>query len=421
MKVKLDTEKLIAKYLLGDITGPEKEQLDNWVRSSPEREAFFNKLRTNASFRERYESYSHINSHLAWKRFKKQYCQSSAIAASTLLKYAAIFIFPILIGTGGWYMYSSSKIQASYNLSLEDAIQPGIIKATLKLSENNKQTLTPTCSTPVKVNRSITAIAQNGTLIYPTVPDSGINNTQNQKSDIIENNILTTNQDNEFRVTFEDGTSVHINYNTERYPVKFSKSKHMVYLKGEAYFKVAKDTRPFYVITDQGTIKQYRTEFNVNTFNSKQTEIALVKESMSVTSKGSSKKYLMKSEQLAHTNTSSEDVTIYDADLIPYIAWNEGRLIFENRTLESIVEILKHWHNVDISFGSPEVKQLRFTGNMDQYATITPILKAIARTTNLRISIEDRDILIKNIRIADSFRLYICNGRAFRYETYDYV
>lgn len=395
MKVKLDIERLIAKYLLGEITDPEKEELDNWVRSSPEREAFFNQLRTNTTFRERYESYSYINSHLAWQRFKKKYCQSSVITASSLLKYAAIFIFPILIGTGGWYMYSSSKIQASYNLSLGDAIQPGITKATLILSENNKKFLTPTYPTPVKVNHSITAIAQNGTLIYPAVPDSGISNTQNQKGDIIENNTLTTNQGNEFRVTFEDGTSVHLNYNTEiRYPVKFGKSKRMVYLKGEAYFKVAKDTRPFYVITDQGTIKQYGTEFNVNTFNPKQTEVALVKGSISVASKGSSKEYLMKPGQLAHTNTSSGDVAIYDADLTPYIAWNEGRLIFENRTLESIVEILEHWYNVDISFGSPELKQLRFTGNMDRYATITPILKAIARTTNLRISIEDRNILI---------------------------
>ena len=37
----------------------------------------------------------------------------------------------------------------------------------------------------------------------------------------------------------------------------------MVYLKGEAYFKVAQDTRPFYVITDHGTIKQYGTEFKL--------------------------------------------------------------------------------------------------------------------------------------------------------------
>ena len=36
MKIKVDTEKLIAKYLLGDLTDPEKEQLDNWIKNSPQ-------------------------------------------------------------------------------------------------------------------------------------------------------------------------------------------------------------------------------------------------------------------------------------------------------------------------------------------------------------------------------------------------
>lgn len=43
MKIKVDTEKLIAKYLLGDLTDPEKEQLDNWIKNSPQHEEFFNR------------------------------------------------------------------------------------------------------------------------------------------------------------------------------------------------------------------------------------------------------------------------------------------------------------------------------------------------------------------------------------------
>ena len=391
MKGKLNVEKLVAKYLLGDITAPERKQLEDWTKSSPERKEFFNRLCTNIAFRERYEAYSHINSHLAWKRFKKKYCSS---IISTYLKYAAILVIPILIITGGWYFATSPQVETLNNFTLGDAIQPGIPKATLILAENNKQSLTPTYPIPVKVNHSTTAIAQNGTLIYPTTPN--INDTLHTKqNETIENNTLTTEQGNEFRVTFEDGTTVHLNYNTEiRYPVKFSKTKRIVYLKGEAYFKIAKDSRPFYVITDQGTIKQYGTEFNVNTFIPKRTEVALVKGSISIVSKESAQEQFIKPGQLAHIEQNGNNVSIYDVDLTPYVAWNEGRLIFENRTLENIVEILEHWYNVNISFGTPELKQLRFTGNMDRYATITPILKAIARTTNLQINIKDREILI---------------------------
>ena len=91
MKIKSGTEELIAKYLLGDITEHEKKQLDNWIKTSPQHEEFFNRLRTSASFRKRYEAYTQINSHQAWKHFKKKYCQVSV--TSILLKYAAILIF----------------------------------------------------------------------------------------------------------------------------------------------------------------------------------------------------------------------------------------------------------------------------------------------------------------------------------------
>lgn len=392
MKIKSGTEELIAKYLLGDITELEKKQLHNWIKTSPQHEEFFNRLRTNMSFRKRYEAYTQIDSHQAWKHFNKKYCQASVI--SILLKYAAILILPIIIA-GGWYFYTSSEKQISDNLTLGDAIQPGIPKATLILAGNYKQSLTPTYPKPVKVNHSTTAIAQNGTLIYPSTPSINIDVPQKQQTEMIENNILTTEQGNEFRVTFEDGTTVHLNYNTEiRYPVKFSKTKRVVYLKGEAYFKIAKDARPFYVITEQGTIKQYGTEFNVNTFTPERTEVALVQGSISIIPKESTREQVIKPGQLAHIEQKGNNISIYNVDLTPYTAWNEGRLIFENRTLENIVEILEHWYNVTISFGTPEIKQLRFTGNMDRYATITPILKAIARTTDLRINIKDREILI---------------------------
>ena len=171
---------------------------------------------------------------------------------------------------GGWYFYTSSEIQVSDNLTLGDAIQPGIPKATLILAGNNKQSLTPTYPTPVKVNHSTTAIAQNGALIYPTTPNTNIDSILKQRSEVIENNTLTTEQGNEFRVTFEDGTTVHLNYNTElRYPVKFSQTKRMVYLKGEAYFKVThNEKQPFIVSTsgDQHRVRVLGTEFNIQAY-----------------------------------------------------------------------------------------------------------------------------------------------------------
>lgn len=398
MKAKLSIEELITKYLLGNITSPEKEQLDEWIKSSTKHKEFFNRLRNNVSFRERYTRYAQINSHHAWRLFQKKYLFTSALSIPNLLKYAAILLIPTLLGIVGWYLSPSAEtIQPSYTFVAGDAITPGISKATLIIDTNSSKSLNPASSAPVQISQSTTALIQNGTLIYPTAGTTANDQEEEQQkpAEAIENNTLTTDQGNEFRVTFEDGTTVHLNYNTEiRYPVKFSKNKRIVYLKGEAYFKVAKDARPFYVITNEGTIKQYGTEFNVNTFTPNRTEVSLVKGSISITPQKGTEERMLQPGQLAHADLNSANIDIYNVDLTPYIAWNEGRLIFENRTLASIAEILEHWYNVHISFGSTELEQLHFTGNMDRYGTISPILKAIARTTNLHIQINGREILI---------------------------
>lgn len=307
------------------------------------------------------------------------------------LKYTAILILPIIIVTGGWYFYSFPNLITN-ELAQGDAIQPGIVKATLISADKKKKQLTREQSASIQINQSTTATIQDGTLVYPPL---NVNQQESPQQKMVENNTLTTEQGNEFKVIFEDGTSVHLNYNTEiRYPIKFSKTKRLVYLKGEAYFKIAKDNRPFYIITDQSIIKQYGTEFNVNTFTPKQTEVALVKGHISITSKSNNQEHHIRPGQLACITSGNDTIAIHDVDLTPYIAWNEGRLIFDNRPLENIVRILEHWYNVNISFSSPELGYLRFTGNMDRYSTITPILKAIARTTNLQIKIDGREILI---------------------------
>lgn len=85
-----------------------------------------------------------------------------------------------------WYFYIASEKQISDNLALGDAIQPGIPKATLILAGNDKQSLTPTYPTPVKVNHSTTAIAQNGALIYPSTPNINIDIPQKQQPETVE-------------------------------------------------------------------------------------------------------------------------------------------------------------------------------------------------------------------------------------------
>ena len=81
-------------------------------------------------------------------------------------------------------------------------------------------------------------------------------------------------------------------------------------------------------------------------------------------------------------------------DVKPYIAWHEGRFIFDNESLGDIMETLSHWYGVDVVFDEPTLRHLHFTGNMSRYDSLTPLLRSICQTVGLRIVIKNRTIYI---------------------------
>ena len=85
-----------------------------------------------------------------------------------------------------------------------------------------------------------------------------------------------------------------------KYPVACDDQKREVYLSGEAYVEVAKDTNcPFYVITDAMRVKVYGTEFSVNTYGPRGVQTVLVSGKVGVQGKDSKEEYIMKPSQMA--------------------------------------------------------------------------------------------------------------------------
>ena len=79
--------------------------------------------------------------------------------------------------------------------------------------------------------------------------------------------------------TFEDGTTVKLfSGSVIRYPVKFSENSREVYLKGEGFFEVKRDTkRPFIVKTNTVLTTALGTSFNVHAYeNASKCDVSLV-------------------------------------------------------------------------------------------------------------------------------------------------
>ena len=211
---------------------------------------------------------------------------------------------------------------------------------------------------------------------------------------------ITTYQDKEYWVTLDDGTLVHLNYDSRLiYPEKFGDRRDVI-LEGEAYFMVAKDkSRQFVVHTPQGDVKVYGTEFNVNT-RSKGGDgndngglsVVLVKGSVSFTPARGKEQMLTPGQELSIVNAQ---LSINEVDTAPYVAWNEGKFFFEEWPLERIMEVMARWYGREVEFKSDDIKQLKYSGNFDRYEDIHPTMEAIEAITGLKITINPKQIIIE--------------------------
>ena len=210
-------------------------------------------------------------------------------------------------------------------------------------------------------------------------------------------NVLTVPVGGEFRVILSDGTMVFLNSGSElRYPEAFRDGQREVFLKGEAWFEVAKDTgRPFYVETDEVSIRVYGTAFNVNTHGLRATETVLVEGEIGISGKGSTGERRMRPGQLAACDHYSGEITFREVDIRKYTAWKNGEFCFNDDTLEEILEELGRWYDVKVIFQSAGKKDIRFSGHLKRYENIRKILGAISESTGIVFHISDRMIIVE--------------------------
>ena len=391
MERKRNINSIIHDQLLGQLSEEEEKRLQIWIESSLENKKNYESLMQDTDLSERYRQFATVDEEQAWKKFQEKHFQVRDIHRRMLWRYAAIFMIPIIIGAAIWVgMWRNAdtvpvRVQDD-QLAMIRSEKMGKQKATLVLAGGQEIEL-----------KSASHQSLQDSTILPKLSPEAMEETQSENGDVTatDNNKLVTYDDSEFWLTFEDGTKVHLNYNTTlKYPSHFSAASRTVYLDGEAYFQIAKDDRPFRVITANGIVKQYGTSFNVNTHVAGVTKVVLVEGAISVFPNQGDEHKIHPGE-LAVLNGATQDVQISKVDIEPYIAWNSGRFVFDNCSLETLMEVISRWYDKKIMFEDEDIKTIRFTGDLDRYGSIIPILKAIQRVTHLEMDVEGEAIIIR--------------------------
>ncbi len=387
-----DINTLVSKLLTGEISEEEGKELLTRVEQDASLKDKIEHLMNEDDFLLRYRLYKSIDAEKAKATFKASLQQAEeqedrnndkSTTFIWLRRFAAAAaIVLIVMGTWMYFGHQNSTPPVAITAELHQAIER------VQQNDMNGATLTINGKT-IKVKDAQGALAQ-----AEEATDSK-NGSSFWGTEEITEGSLVTKKDKEFWMVLDDGTYVHLNYNTKLvYPNHFIGSERKVKLTGEAYFVVAPDAkkRPFIVETANGDVHDYGTEFNVCTTKQEGiTSVVLVKGKVGVSSKHG-KEYLLKPGEKADLQAGrTPDINKVDINL--YTSWNTGNFFFDGCTLDELMEVISHWHNMKVEFASDDIHEMHFTGSIDKYEPLTPTLHAIENITGLKLSIRNGNVI----------------------------
>ena len=191
---------------------------------------------------------------------------------------------------------------------------------------------------------------------------------QNKDLNELSYNELYVPYGKRYSVILSDGTLVNLNSgSTLKYPVNFIQgTPREVFLKGEAFFSVAKDSlNSFSVFTGELGVKVLGTKFNISSYP-EDLDISTVLSEGSVQLyevKDPMKGSLLTPGHMASWNREGKSISISEVDVSLYTGWIEGELVFKSMSFERIVEKLERSYNVEIINNDEKLNKEIFTAS----------------------------------------------------------
>ncbi|WP_343524309.1 FecR domain-containing protein [Pedobacter sp.] len=189
----------------------------------------------------------------------------------------------------------------------------------------------------------------------------------------------------DYKIKLNDGTTVWLNATSSlRFPFRFDLSKREVYLKGEAYFEVAKNAKvPFIVHTDYAAIQVHGTSFNISAYENEVFTASLVEGAISAVK--DQENILLKPGEEVFAQSGTLGVRNFDADLL---SWRKGSYYFHHKPLGEIAQVLVRWYDVKIDWKSTAISKQIFTGEIDKSQSLEVVLSNLQLTSGIHSKLE---------------------------------
>lgn len=377
-------EKLLA-YLLDELDDVGREEVELWLEESERNREYF-------------REFQRIHLELQWGVYAREVKSDFNVMRKKLRKRSSLRIWygvaaamVILLSVGGMLLWDSEKVEEkSVQVAKKKTIQPGKSQAILVLSSGEEVAMGNVAQQLEEKDGTSVVVSETGRISY----EAAEGNEVTAKDTTRVMNRLVIPRGGEFNLTLSDGTRVWLNAETElRYPVQFNGKERVVYLKGEAYFEVAKNKKkPFLVQVDDMAVKVYGTEFNVNTYN--KIETVLVTGSVSMNQGG--KEVLLKPNQKGVFDQVSGKITVADVDVLAYVSWKNGDFIFRNESLNSIMDKLSRWYGLEVLYQDARLQNVRLSGNLKRYKDVRELFVSFEKISDARFKVQGNKVIVSS-------------------------
>jgi len=192
------------------------------------------------------------------------------------------------------------------------------------------------------------------------------------------------------KIILSDGTIVWLNSGSYLlYPQVFSGKKREVFLKGEAYFDVARiESQPFIVQTSDIKVEVLGTAFNVMAYNEDTNiEAVVIEGSVKVSDSGThllgKKSTILLPGQMASYSKNSKDINTSYVNMEQFVSWKDGYFFCKEISLEKLTQKLSRYYNTRVTIENQVLKNMTFSGKLENRKSLEETLKIICVSTRL--------------------------------------
>ncbi|MFT3701882.1 MAG: FecR domain-containing protein [Agriterribacter sp.] len=375
-------QSLVQKYLKGEATPEEKEQIDNWYRSFSvsDVEIFSNETEDEVSDRMKERLAGFIRKDKVPIFLKRNF----------LFRISAAVVIAGLFAITYYYTLPKhdkiKEVVATNAKSTPEKIIPGGNKAVLTLGDGSTITLDSASNGSLSTQGNTKVIKLGGGQLQYK------GNGAHSMTEVMYNTIATP-KGGQYKVELADGTNVWLNAASSiKFPTAFTGNKREVEITGEVYFEVAHDkVRPFKVKVKDLNVNVVGTHFDVMAYDNEASINTVLLEGSLRVGDEKNGRMLVPGDKAVANGTGNIKVE-KDVDLEETIAWKNGRFFFNSADIHSIMRQVERWYNVDVNF-EQEVS-LHFTGQLSRTVSVAELLRKLELTNEVHFRINGRTITV---------------------------